>query len=112
MGACTTASTILPGGDLGQGRAEEYRRLAGQRWPELPQTTLDCLIWRYGTLIEDTASGPVTTRVPTQPGDYAEFYRRAAAAARGVAPEPVPTAEAVAVVNVLEQATRQQRHEF
>ncbi len=65
----------------------------------------------YGTLIEDTANGPLTTRVPTEPGDYAEFYRRAAAAVRGVAPEPVPTAQAVAVVDVLERATHPQRRE-
>lgn len=63
----------------------------------------------YGTLIEDTSSGPVATRVPTLPGNYAEFYRRAAEAVHGSSPEPVPVAEALAVVSVLEQATRRQR---
>lgn len=58
----------------------------------------------YGTLIEDSPAGPVSTRVPTEAGAYAEFYRRAAQAIRGEGPEPVPTAEALAVVRILERA--------
>ena len=59
----------------------------------------------YGTLTEHTSAGPVTTRVPTERGDYAQFYRRAALAVRGEGPEPVPSAEALAVVAILERAT-------
>lgn len=65
----------------------------------------------YGTLTEDTPSGPATSRVPTEPGNYAEFYRLAAAAVRGEGPEPIPPAEAIAVVDVLEQATQSWRSE-
>lgn len=60
----------------------------------------------YGTLTEHTSEGPVTTSVPTEPGNYAEFYRLAAAAIRGDGPEPIPPAEAIAVVDVLERVTR------
>ena len=59
----------------------------------------------YGTLTEDSPDGPVSTRVPTEVGTYAEFYRRAALAIRGEGPEPVPTSEALAVVRILEDAT-------
>jgi len=58
----------------------------------------------YGTLTEHSPSGTVTTRIPTMPGDYAEFYRRAAKAIRGEGPEPVDPAEALAVVAALERA--------
>lgn len=60
----------------------------------------------YGTLTENTPSGPVTSQVPTETGDYAEFYRRAAAAVRGEGPEPVAPTEALAVVALIEQAIR------
>lgn len=63
----------------------------------------------YGTLIEDTPAGPISSRPPTEVGAYAEFYRIAAAAIRGEGPEPVPPAEAMAVVEVLARATRDSR---
>jgi predicted dehydrogenase len=59
----------------------------------------------YGTLVEHTATGPVITRIPTERGDYAEFYRRAALAIRGEGPEPVSPADALAVVAILQRAT-------
>jgi predicted dehydrogenase len=58
----------------------------------------------YGTLTEHTPEGAITTRIPTETGDYAAFYRGAAAAIRGQGPEPVPSAEACEVVAVLELA--------
>lgn len=58
----------------------------------------------YGTLIEQTAAGAVSTRIPTMTGDYAEFYRRASAAVRGTGSEPVPLEQALEVVAVLETA--------
>ena len=57
----------------------------------------------FGTLVEGSASGPVTTRIPTERGDYAEFYRRAALAVRGEGPEPVLPEEALAVVALLQR---------
>ncbi|MBX3100346.1 MAG: Gfo/Idh/MocA family oxidoreductase [Salinibacterium sp.] len=60
----------------------------------------------YGTLTEHTAGGSITSQIPTEPGDYAEFYRRVAAAVRGTGPEPVRPEEALDVVAVLELATR------
>lgn len=65
----------------------------------------------YGTLTEDTSSGTVTSRVPTEAGDYAEFYRRAAAAVRGEGPEPIEPGEATSVVELLVRATRSFRGE-
>ena len=58
----------------------------------------------YGTLVEQTATGTVSTRIPTLTGDYAEFYRRASGTIRGTGPEPVPLAQALEVVTVLETA--------
>lgn len=58
----------------------------------------------YGTLIDQTATGAVSTRIPTLTGDYSEFYRRASAAIRGTGPEPVPLEQALEVVAVLETA--------
>lgn len=64
----------------------------------------DVLPDNYGTLTERTATGDVSTTIPTLTGDYSEFYRRASAAIRGDGPEPVPLAQAVEVVAVLETA--------
>ena len=60
----------------------------------------------FGTLTEHTPEGTIETRITTETGDYAAFYRGAAAAIRGTGPEPVPSAEAREVVAVLELATR------
>jgi len=65
----------------------------------------------YGTLTESTPSGSVTSRIPTESGNYAEFYRLAAIAVRGDGPVPIALSEAVAVVAVLEEAGRSSRGE-
>lgn len=57
----------------------------------------------YGLLEVDGPSGIVRRRVPTERGDYPEFYRQAAQAIRRQGREPVPVDEAIAVVEVLEQ---------
>lgn len=60
---------------------------------------------RCGVL--STAAG--TERVPSEKGDYAEFYRRFAAAVEGRGPEPVPALEAVATLEVLDAARESDR---
>lgn len=61
----------------------------------------------YGTLEVDSPSGIVRRSVPTERGDYPEFYRRAALAIRGVGEAPVSIDEAIAVVEILERASQQ-----
>lgn len=61
----------------------------------------------YGVLEVEGAAGIVRRRVPTERGDYPEFYRRAARAIRGEGPEPVSLDEAIAVVDLLELAAAQ-----
>lgn len=63
----------------------------------------------YGVLEVDGPDGIVRRRVPTERGDYPEFYRRAARAIRGDGREPIPVDEAIAVVEVLELAAAQNR---
>lgn len=58
----------------------------------------------YGTIVTDGPGGAVRRRIPTERGDYPEFYRRAARAVRGDGREPVSVEEAVAVVDVLQRA--------
>jgi predicted dehydrogenase len=55
---------------------------------------------RWGTL--STADG--TRRVPSAQGSYADYYSRFAAAVSGTGPQPVPAAEAVATLAVLDAA--------
>ncbi len=45
-----------------------------------------------------------TTRIPTERGDYGEFYRLLAVALRGEGPLPVDPADAVAVLEIIERA--------
>lgn len=47
--------------------------------------------------------------VPTLPGAYQDFYRDFAAALRGAGPVPVPIAESVTVLEVIEAARRSSR---
>ncbi|UGQ09739.1 Gfo/Idh/MocA family oxidoreductase [Yinghuangia sp. ASG 101] len=47
--------------------------------------------------------------VPTLPGAYQDFYRAFAAALRGEGPVPVPVAESVTVLEVIEAAQRSSR---
>lgn len=61
---------------------------------------------KYGTLEVASPAGIVRRRVPTERGDYPEFYRRAARAVRGEGDEPVALEEAIAVVGVLDRAAR------
>lgn len=58
----------------------------------------------YGTLEVEGPSGLVRRRVPTERGDYPEFYRRAARAVRGEGAVPVAVEDALAVVEILEFA--------
>ena len=55
---------------------------------------------RWGTLA--TADG--TRRVPSAQGSYTDYYTRFAAAVAGAGPQPVPAAEAVATLAVLDAA--------
>jgi predicted dehydrogenase len=55
---------------------------------------------RWGTL--STADG--SRRVPSAQGAYADYYTRFAAAVSGTGPQPVPGAEAVATLAVLDAA--------
>ena len=55
---------------------------------------------RWGTLA--TAAG--SRRVPSMQGSYADYYARFAAAAAGNGPQPVPAAEAVETLAVLDAA--------
>ena len=56
---------------------------------------------RWGTL--STADG--ARRVPSAQGRYADYYTRFAAAVAGAGPQPVPAAEAVATLAVLDAAS-------
>lgn len=47
--------------------------------------------------------------LPTLPGAYQDFYRAVAAALRGEAPPPVPLAESLSVLEVIEAAQRSAR---
>ena len=66
----------------------------------------DLLSWgyevpeRWGTL--STADG--VRRVPSAQGSYADYYTRFAAAVAGTGPQPVPAAEAVGTLAVLDAA--------
>ncbi len=65
----------------------------------------------YGVLEVQGPSGISRKRVPTERGDYPEFYRRASEAIRGEARAPISVEEAIAVVEILELAVAQQsRH--
>ncbi|MEQ1737712.1 MAG: Gfo/Idh/MocA family oxidoreductase, partial [Rhodoglobus sp.] len=66
----------------------------GQRLPE-----------EFGTLVVDSAEGPIESRVPMLRGNYGLFYREVAVAVRGEAEGPVSLSQAIDVVAVLEQAT-------
>lgn len=55
---------------------------------------------RWGTL--STAAGP--RRVPSAQGSYMDYYSRFAAAVSGSGPQPVPAAEAVSTLAVLDAA--------
>jgi len=66
----------------------------------------------YGTLEVEGPSGTLRRRVPTERGDYPEFYRRAALAIRGEGREPVSVDEAIAVVEILELAAAQYATSF
>lgn len=55
---------------------------------------------RWGTI--STADG--VRRVPSAQGSYADYYSRFAAAIAGAGPQPVPAAEAVATLAVLDAA--------
>ncbi len=55
---------------------------------------------RWGTLATATGS----RRVPSMQGSYADYYARFAAAAAGNGPQPVPAAEAVETLAVLDAA--------
>lgn len=55
---------------------------------------------RWGTLA--TAAG--TSRVPSAQGSYSDYYNRFAAAIAGTGPQPVPAAEAVGTLAVLDAA--------
>ena len=55
---------------------------------------------RWATL--STADG--TRRVPSAKGDYSDYSARFAAAVDGTGPQPVPAAEAVATLAVLDAA--------
>jgi predicted dehydrogenase len=57
---------------------------------------------RWGTL--STAAG--ARRVPSAQGSYADYYARFAAAVAGTGPQPVPAAEAVGTLAVLDAARR------
>jgi predicted dehydrogenase len=52
-------------------------------------------------------TGEHTEQVPTEPGDYPEFYRRVAAALTGAGPMPVDPEQAIRVIEVIEAAYRQ-----
>ncbi len=58
---CSTAQTLLPGGDLGPDGVQGYARTAYERWPGISKVTLDMLIRRYGSLTEDVL-GDAKTR--------------------------------------------------
>ncbi len=53
MRTCTTATEVLPGGDVGSGGIEGYRKAAHRTWPGIPAAMLDTFIRRYGTLTND-----------------------------------------------------------
>ncbi|KQY06330.1 dehydrogenase [Mycobacterium sp. Root135] len=55
---------------------------------------------RWGTL--STADG--TSQVPSEQGAYSDYYTRFAAAVEGLGPQPVPAAEAIATLAVLDAA--------
>lgn len=57
---------------------------------------------RWGVL--STAAG--TTKVPSARGSYADYYAQFAAAVAGTGPQPVPAAEAIATLAVLDAARR------
>ncbi|MDG4663154.1 Gfo/Idh/MocA family oxidoreductase [Mycobacterium sp. 236(2023)] len=57
---------------------------------------------RWGVL--STADG--TRAVPSEQGAYADYYARFAAAVAGAGPQPVPAAEAIATLAVLDAARR------
>ena len=63
---------------------------------------------RYGWMEVEGPAGIIERRVPIDKGDYAEFYRRAAAAIRDGGALPVSLEDATAVVAVLERACAQQ----
>ena len=56
---------------------------------------------RWGTL---TLAGEKSIKVPSERGAYQDFYTQFAAAALGNAPQPVPAAEAISTLEVLDAA--------
>lgn len=62
----------------------------------------------YGILEVEGPSGVTRRHVPTERGDYPEFYRLAAREIRGEGRVPVSVDEAIAVVEILELAAAQQ----
>ncbi|TFD68886.1 Gfo/Idh/MocA family oxidoreductase [Cryobacterium ruanii] len=73
---------------------------AGHRPADSPETWgIDAREY-WGTL----ATANETRTIPSQQGNYADFYRDFARAARGDGPEPVPASEGVRTLEVLDAA--------
>ncbi|TFB71169.1 gfo/Idh/MocA family oxidoreductase [Cryobacterium glaciale] len=73
---------------------------AGHRPADLPHTWGFDAPEYWGTLATATA----TLTVPSEQGNYADFYTEFARAARGDGPEPVPASEGVRTLEVLDAA--------
>ncbi|NTU80125.1 MAG: oxidoreductase [Chloroflexales bacterium] len=69
----------------------------GAGWGEDPQP---------GTLTLWGGGGPVTRAEPSAPGDYPAYYAGVRDAILGVGPNPVPAAEAIQVMRIIELARR------
>jgi predicted dehydrogenase len=83
-----------------QSDVQAQASFAGQRPADDPQGWGYEIEERWGTLA--TAEG--THRVPSAQGAYADYYTRFAAAVAGAGPQPVPAAEAVGTLAVLDAA--------
>ncbi len=83
-----------------QSDVQAQASFAGQRPADDPQGWGYEIEERWGTLA--TAEG--TRRVPSAQGSYADYYTRFAAAVAGTGPQPVPAAEAVGTLAVLDAA--------
>lgn len=64
---------------------------------------------RYGLLSAEVRGLAVSGPIPTEPGDYRDFYRGVARAIRGDGPPPVSAAQARAVIRVIELAEQSHR---